>query len=157
MAANASLADAGRGKAEPGKGSFTFAAHIGAMGWVRSLIMLLFAGLPLCGCGMPAELLATGSIAAVIGTITAFGRSPADLVVSLVKGKDCSIVRMDEGKSYCKPTEPPPPQQPFCTRSLGAVNCWSDPAALQDEPTQVADGPMTLSPAQEENRTQRWP
>jgi hypothetical protein len=100
VAANASLADARRGKAEPGKGSFTFAAHIGAMGWVRSLIMLLFAGLPLCGCGMPAELLATGSIAAVIGTITAFGRSPADLVVSLVKGKDCSIVRMDEGKSY---------------------------------------------------------
>jgi len=127
------------------------------MGLFRSLLVMLVAGLPLGGCGMPAELLATGSIAGVVGTIAAFGRSPADLVVSLVKGKDCSIARMDAGKSYCKPTEPPPAPPPFCTRSLGVVNCWSDPASLQDEPTQVADGPMTLTPAQEENRTHRWP
>ncbi|MBS0644224.1 MAG: hypothetical protein U1E70_27070 [Acetobacteraceae bacterium] len=106
---------------------------------------------------MPAELMSAGAIAGVAGTIAVFGRSPADLVVSLVSGKDCSIVRWDEGKSYCKPQEPPPQPPTFCTRSLGVVNCWSDPALLQDHPTQVADGPTTLSPAQEADRTARWP
>jgi hypothetical protein len=78
-------------------------------------------------------------------------------VVSLVSGKDCSVVRLDEGKTYCKQVEPPPRPPEFCTRSLGVVNCWTDPATLQDTPVQVADGPTTLSPSQEANRTARWP
>ncbi|HVZ08055.1 hypothetical protein [Rhodopila sp.] len=120
------------------------------------LLLLVLAG-PLGGCGMPAELMSAGAIAGVVGTVAVFGRSPADLVVSLVSGKDCSIVRLDEGKSYCKPVEPPPRQPEFCTRTLGVVDCWSDPATLADRPTQVADGPTTLSPAQEADRTARWP
>lgn len=123
----------------------------------RSLLVFALAVVPLGGCGMPAELMSAGAIAGVAGTIAVFGRSPADLVVSLVSGKDCSIVRWDEGKSYCKPQEPPPQPPTFCTRSLGVVNCWSDPALLKDHPTQVADGPTTLSPAQEADRTARWP
>ncbi len=35
---------------------------------------------------------------------------------------------------------PPPPPAPYCTRSLGDADCWSDPAKLRDHPPQLADG-----------------
>jgi hypothetical protein len=119
--------------------------------------MVILAALPLAGCGVSAQLASTIAVAGVVGTVAVFGRSPPDLVVSLISGKDCSVVRLDEGKSYCKPIEPPPKAPEFCTRSLGTVNCWADPAHLPDRPTQVADGPISLSPAQEADRTARWP
>ena len=57
-----------------------------------------------------------------------------------------------------KPVEPPPAPPAFCTRSLGTVDCWSNPGALNSPPARgVADGPSTLTPAQEINRTSRWP
>ena len=57
----------------------------------------------------------------------------------------------------CRPEEPPPPAPKFCTRSLGVVDCWVDPAALSDQPHEVADGPRVLTPLQEADRTKRWP
>lgn len=50
---------------------------------------------------------------------------------------------------------PEPP--PYCTRSLGVVDCWADPDTLPNRPPQVADGPAGLTPAQEANRTRGWP
>jgi hypothetical protein len=63
-------------------------------------------------------------------------------------------VRLDEGKSYCRPVELPPVAQPYCTRSLGVADCWADPAG---HPPALGDGPSTLTPAQEADRTRRWP
>jgi hypothetical protein len=79
-----------------------------------------------------------------------------DAVVSVVGGKDCSVVRWDQGKSYCKPEEPKPDAPPYCTRSLGVVDCWKDPAALLDPPPEVADGARALTPMQEKDRTKGW-
>jgi hypothetical protein len=60
--------------------------------------------------------------------------------------------------AWNKPVEPPPAAPAFCTRSLGTVDCWSNPDALNSPPPHgVADGPRTLTPAQEINRTSRWP
>ena len=63
-----------------------------------------------------------------IGSIAVIQRSPFDAVYSVLTGKDCSIVRLDQGKSYCRPVEPPPEPQPYCTRSLAVADCWRDPA-----------------------------
>jgi hypothetical protein len=134
-----------------------FPRTVWAMSPTRFLAVVMVTALPLGGCGMSAQLASTVAVAGVVGSVAVFGRSPPDLVVSLISGKDCSVVRLDEGKSYCRQTEPPPKTPEFCTRSLGAVNCWADPAVLPDRPTQVADGPSTLSAAQEEDRTARWP
>ncbi len=51
-----------------------------------------------------------------------------------------------------------PPPQPFCTRTLGVAQCFSDPASLPDQPPGLADGTLTLTPAQEKDRaaTARW-
>ncbi len=46
----------------------------------------------------------------------------------------------------------------FCTRTLGAAQCFSDPAGLPDHPMPLADGRTTLTPAQEKDRAAaaRW-
>ncbi len=105
------------------------------------------------GCTEP-----TGAfVAANAASVVVFGRAIPDLAVSGVTGRDCSVVRLDQGKSYCAPAEGPPPPQRFCTRSLGTVDCWSGPAALPEKEEGVADGPNHLTAEQERQRTARWP
>lgn len=68
-------------------------------------------------------------------------------------GIDCSMVRLQQGRPYCNVHEPPPAPPPFCTRSLGSVDCWANPQALNGSHTEVADGPRTLTEEQERLRT----
>ena len=117
------------------------------------LLPLLLPVLLLAGCDATTE----GIAAVTVGSVAVIHRTPVDAVVSLVTGKDCSAVRLDEGKTYCRPKEPPPNAPPYCTRSLGVVDCWKDPAAMAHLPPQVAYGPSQLNPAQEADRTRRWP
>lgn len=118
----------------------------------RRLLPLLL--LALAGC----DPTAVGVTAAVgVGSVAVIGRTPVDAVVSLASGRDCSVVRLDRGLGYCKPEEPPPAPPPYCTRSLGSVDCWRQPPLAIPLQRGVADGPMTLNAAQEANRTRRWP
>ena len=119
---------------------------------VSSLAPLLLL-LALSACGTQA----TGAFAAAnAASVTVFQRAIPDLVVSAVTGKDCSVVRLEQGKPYCRPLELLPERPPYCTRSLGTVDCWTDPQKLPGPPPEVADGPTTLTPEQEANRTRRW-
>jgi len=120
---------------------------------VRSLALVLL----LAGCGGTPEQVATGVVGLGVGSIAVMQRSPADALYSIASGKDCSVVRLDQGKSYCRPKEPEPAAQPYCTKSLGVADCWADPASLPGHPPQLGDGPQTLTPEQEQNRTRRWP
>ncbi len=117
------------------------------------LLALLLPALVVSGCDAASE----GVAAVTVGSIATIHRTPVDAVVSLVTGKDCSVVRLDQNKTYCRPTDPPPDTPPYCTRSLGVVDCWKDPAAIPDVPPEVADGPRALTPAQDADRTRRWP
>ena len=115
-------------------------------------VLLALALLPACdGTG-----LGVGAAVAV-GSVAVLGRTPPDVVVSLIKGQDCSAVRLDRGLSYCAPREPPPAPPPYCTRSLGRVDCWRQPPLAIPVPRGVADGPSELSPEQEAHRARRWP
>lgn len=97
---------------------------------------------------------AAGPIAAVAGgSVAVIGRTPVDVVASLVTGRDCSVVRLDRRQSYCAPVEEPPAAQPYCTRSLGSVDCWTVPPHARPPYRGVADGPNTLNAAQEADRT----
>jgi hypothetical protein len=110
----------------------------------------------LSGCAASPEQWVGGGMALGIGSIAVMGRTPMDAAVSLVTGRDCSVVRLEKRQSYCRPEEPPPEEPVFCTRSLARVNCWKDPAALPGNPMGVADGPVGLTPAQEKDRTKGW-
>ena len=114
------------------------------------LPVLLAAGLP--GCADAGIGLAAGGIASV----AVLQRSPIDLGVSLVTGKDCSIVRLDRGQTYCAPPVPATTRPQFCSRSLGQVDCWANPEAFTNRPTEVADQPVPTA-EQEKYRLARWP
>lgn len=119
---------------------------------MRRILLLVTVLLPGCeAVGAPgAPLLAIP--AAVEGlSLRAFGRTTGDAVVSLVTGEDCSIARIGRGEAYCGRDDPPAPP-PVCTRSLGAVDCWTVAPAAFPAYRGVADGPATLSEAQENNR-----
>ena len=99
----------------------------------------------------------TGALAAAdVASVVVFGRGIADIGVSAISGRDCSIVRLDRGLTYCAPIDPPPDPGPFCTRSLGTVDCWISPAVLPMPQQPVADTPPP-TPAQEQYRHARWP
>lgn len=122
---------------------------------VRPPFLLLLVFLPwLAGCadwGEPTGIAAGANLASVV----VFQRSVPDILFSLISGRNCSVVRLDEGRTYCEaPWEPRP--QPFCTRSLGVVDCWADPARLPAPYHEVGDTPAPL-PVQEEWRRARWP
>ena len=109
---------------------------------VRPLAVL--ACLVLAGCG-PAAVPALGAYAGVeIASVALFHRGIEDLVVSAVSGRDCSIVRLDRGLSYCVPVDPPRPV-PFCTRTLGRPQCFDTPAGLADMPRELADTPPLVA------------
>jgi hypothetical protein len=125
---------------------------------VRLLAMLMtLPGWGLAGCGADPLTLAAAVGGTVAGTTAVIQRTPIDAVVSLVSGRDCSSVRLDQGKTYCRPVEPVPEAPPYCTRSLGVADCWAAPAEMPGVGHAVADGPGDLTPAQEANRTRRWP
>ena len=120
---------------------------------MRATILLLLLSLP--GCAHWVE--PTGALAAAdLASVVVFGRGIADIGVSAISGRDCSIVRLDRGLTYCAPVEPPPDPGPFCTRSLGTVDCWINPDALPMPQQPVADGPAPTL-AQQQYRHARWP
>ena len=101
-----------------------------------------------------------GGAVLTVGTIAAvpvFGRTMPDMAYSGLMGRDCSLVRLDQGKTWCREIETPPEAPLFCTRSLATVDCWVS-EALQPLPARrgVADGPRQLTAAQERDRTRRW-
>ena len=123
---------------------------------MHRLLILLFL-IPLAGCGLGVGADAGIGVAANVLAVTTIHRTIPDAVVSLVTGKDCSMVRLDQGRSYCRHPHPLPRPPPYCTRTIGEVTCWADPQALPDHAPQVAEGPDVLSAAQMANRDRRWP
>ncbi len=106
---------------------------------------------------------AAAVVACVGGCVPIFHRTLPDLVYSGVTGRDCSMVRLDRGDSYCRPVDLPPPPQPYCTRSLAGVDCWTHPELVPNLPPQVAELPHDpgtyhgLTPEQNRVRLARWP
>ena len=115
--------------------------------------------LSLCGCGVEvAGAPVLGVLAAAeLGSVILLDRGMADVAVSLVTGRDCSVVRLARQETYCATPEAAPAPRPLCTRSLGGVDCWAVAPAAYPPHRGLADGPAGLNTAQEAHRTQRWP
>lgn len=69
-----------------------------------------------------------------------------DHVVSMIARKDCSIVRQQQGLSYCKEDAPDPTKAPkmHCYRELGTVTCYEEEDITSIRPT-VEDMKMPQS------------
>lgn len=120
-------------------------------------LLILLSVIPLAGCGLGLGADAGIAAGAAVISVATIHRTPPDVAVSLLTGRDCSMVRLDEGKSYCKPKPPLPKPPPYCTQTLGEATCWSDPWKLPDHAPQVAEGPTTLDARQIAAQYGRWP
>ncbi|WP_149535841.1 hypothetical protein [Siccirubricoccus phaeus] len=117
--------------------------------WPLLLLLLL----PACEAAVPL----TASLGvAHVAAVTTIGRTLPDATVSLVSGRDCSSVRLERGESYCRTEDPPPEPPPYCTRSLGRVDCWRSPPLAFPRQAGVADGRASLTALQEAHRMRRW-
>lgn len=111
------------------------------------LVMLMVSG---CGWEAPGALLAADAASVVV-----FGRGIGDLGYSAISGRDCSVVRLDKGQTYCAPkTEPV--RDAYCTRTLARVDCWAGPALLAVNRPSVEDTPPPTD-AQLRYQGARWP
>jgi hypothetical protein len=64
------------------------------------------------------------STASLVGT----DKTLVDHAVSLVTGKDCSLVRKEQGLTYCREDEVTPPDSIlYCYHTLGEVTCYDRP------------------------------
>ena len=59
----------------------------------------------------------------VVGT----DKTMEDHVVSLVSGKNCSIVRTEKDMTYCEEDEVTIKQNLFCYKTLASVTCYDRP------------------------------
>ena len=138
--------------------------HSGSTGWpertrvaavprLGQIAGMLIGAIALGGCAAALAPIATVGLGSVVVT----GRTPADIAVSAVTGLDCSLVRLGDGKSYCRRIDPPPPPPAYCTRSLAAVDCWGAPDPFGYYQRGLADGPIDLTAEQEWRRVAPWP
>lgn len=67
----------------------------------------------------------------VLSTAVTMGtdKTVVDHLVSWNTGKDCSTVRSEQGRTYCREDEPNPAPQVHCYRSLADVTCYAEPSA----------------------------
>jgi hypothetical protein len=107
----------------------------------RTIPLLLLPLLPWLLGGCEAALGAASGPSLVLGgaSVVLTGRTPVDHVASLATGRDCSAVRLERGQAWCAPPPRPPPASVYCTRSLGAADCWTAPPLGAGR--QVADPP----------------
>lgn len=61
--------------------------------------------------------------AVVMGT----EKTMADHVISLASGKNCSLVRIEKGLTYCEEDELTPVPNLYCYRELAGVTCYRKP------------------------------
>jgi hypothetical protein len=111
------------------------------------LALLVGAG---CGSeikGTPVALVAAGT---VVTSYAVLERSPIDAVYSLVTGQDCSTLHLERRGEYCR-TREAIAEPAFCTRSLAAVDCWTETAPFGPQRA-VAD-----TPARPERERVPWP
>lgn len=84
------------------------------------LIFILILSVSLGGCGT--------FVALEGASLVASDKTASDHLISLVSGKDCSVVRTERGLAYCVEDQPPIIKpRVFCYKTLGSVSCYDQP------------------------------
>lgn len=94
---------------------------------------VLCIGLAACGAVTPYAMI-DGAV--VVGT----EKTMADHAISLASGKDCSLVRIERGMTYCKEDEVAGPRPNlYCYRELAGVSCYDSPDPRRSEQARLGN------------------
>ena len=74
------------------------------------------------------DALYVGSAATVVTT----DKTITDHAISLISGKDCSTVRTEQGRSFCKEDEVNPEPNVYCFQTIGGIDCYREPVDPYD-------------------------
>ena len=105
-------------------------------------LLLLALGLMLGGCTefygwVPREAIKTAGNYSIIssGVLMATDKTLTDHLVSFNTGKNCSTVRLEQGRSYCREDEPNPmpAANVTCYQTLGDVTCYTQPDPMRQQ------------------------
>lgn len=112
--------------------------------------------LALGGCTKDSSAALGWGAAASGASLIVFDRTPVDLLVSLAKGQDCSVLNLEPLGEYCRtPTPVLEAAKPFCIRTLGNVECYPAANPYGRQAT-IVDAPP-LTEAQKRRAEGRWP
>jgi len=99
------------------------------------IVSILFIGLMLSACSRggefysvaPRGLMKTTGNLSIVNSAVIMGsdKTILDHVASYRSGKDCSTIREEKGRTYCREDEPNPIPDLQCYRTLGDVMCYS--------------------------------
>ena len=96
----------------------------------RQSVVALLCAVSLSGCG-------TVAVVEGASTITS-GKTMSDHIVSFASGKDCSVVRTEQGLTYCVEDQPVVNQDRiYCYHSLGDVVCYNEPDTRRTSETRL--------------------
>ena len=61
------------------------------------------------------------------GSVILTDKTMTDHIVSFSSGKNCSVIRQNQGLTYCEEDEIAPVQGLYCYQTLGSVTCYDRP------------------------------
>ena len=106
--------------------------------FVRILLIMLICQLA-TACSVATS--ASGMTPALLGiegaTVVGTGKSLTDHYMSFTTGKNCSTLRKNTGRTYCEEDEISAPEEIYCYKSLGKVNCYSTPRPHGEDQNRV--------------------
>lgn len=73
--------------------------------------------------------------ASVLGTDKTF----TDNLISHFSGKNCSILRANQGLTYCEEDEVLPKPEVYCYKTIGRVTCYDRPDPYQSRVPKVGE------------------
>ncbi|MBL4614837.1 MAG: hypothetical protein JKY27_08190 [Magnetovibrio sp.] len=90
---------------------------------------------------VPRPLIKTvGNVSIISAGVTmATDKTLVDHIVSYRSGKDCSTVRTEQGRTYCREDEDNSMPEMYCYRSIADVTCYSEPNPARSETGLVGD------------------
>lgn len=70
-------------------------------------------------------------------SVIATEKTMEDHVISLASGKNCSVVRLERGMTYCEEDEVIPKPEVYCYQELGDVTCYEAPDPTNPDRSRV--------------------
>lgn len=105
----------------------------------RGVFLGLCVAVVLSGCSSATSLYPTTLPAQITALLAVEGTSViltdktiGDHIISHYSGKNCSSVRLEQGRTYCVEDEANPVADVYCYRTLGSITCYKHPDPSQD-------------------------